>query len=91
MDRVGDEILENGGLSIDRIGERKISWIAWDKTLNSLENGGLGIGSLKAHNLSLLAKWWWSFRKEKSTLWKHVIMDFHGSSGKLGEDAKVEV
>ncbi|KAJ9542702.1 LOW QUALITY PROTEIN: hypothetical protein OSB04_029208 [Centaurea solstitialis] len=44
---------------------RKITWVAWDKTLNSIENKGLGIGSLKAINLALLAKWWWRFKTEE--------------------------
>ena len=66
-------------------GGRKIGWVAWDKILNSLENGGLGIGSLKAQNLALLAKWWWRFKVENGVLWKRVITSIHGPSGKLGE------
>ncbi|GJW45392.1 RNA-directed DNA polymerase, eukaryota, reverse transcriptase zinc-binding domain protein [Tanacetum coccineum] len=35
----------------------KVAWIAWDKALLPRTNGGLGIGSLKPSNQSLLAKW----------------------------------
>ncbi|GKC15546.1 hypothetical protein Tco_1012328 [Tanacetum coccineum] len=63
---------------------RKISWIAWDKVLSSSEFGGLNIGSLKALNWSLLAKWWWSFKTEKNSLWKKVVCSFNGSDRNLG-------
>ncbi|GKE18873.1 hypothetical protein Tco_1426450 [Tanacetum coccineum] len=62
----------------------KISWIAWNKVLSSSEFGGLNIGSLKAMNWSLLAKWWWRFKSEKNSLWKKVVCSFHGSNGNLG-------
>lgn len=35
--------------------------------------GMLGIGSLKASNLALLAKWWQMYKKETSSLWVNVI------------------
>ena len=38
-------------------GERKISWVIWDIILNSLEQSGLGVGSLQALNTALLYKW----------------------------------
>ncbi|GKC60043.1 hypothetical protein Tco_1087641 [Tanacetum coccineum] len=63
---------------------RKISRIAWDKVLSSSEFGGLNIGSLKAPNWSLLAKWRWCFKTEKNSLWKKVVCSFHGSDGNLG-------
>ncbi|GJV44463.1 reverse transcriptase domain, reverse transcriptase zinc-binding domain protein [Tanacetum coccineum] len=52
--------------------------------LSSSEFGGLNIGSLKALNWSLLAKWWWRFKTEKNSLWKKVVCSFHGSDGNLG-------
>ena len=70
---------------------KKITWVAWDKTINSLDNGGLGIGSLRTHNLALLAKWWWRFKTEEDLLWKKVVTAIHGPSGKLGESSKVGV
>ncbi|GKF04752.1 reverse transcriptase domain, reverse transcriptase zinc-binding domain protein, partial [Tanacetum coccineum] len=45
---------------------------------------GLNIGSLKALNWSLFAKWWWRFKTEKNSLWKKVVCSFHGSDGNLG-------
>ncbi|KAJ9558649.1 LOW QUALITY PROTEIN: hypothetical protein OSB04_013263 [Centaurea solstitialis] len=66
-------------------GSQKINWVAWSKTINSLESGGLGIGSLYEHNMALLAKWWWRFKTEHDALWKKVITALHGSSGGLGE------
>lgn len=36
--------------------ERKIVWIAWDKVLALLKNGGLGVGSLHASNKAILNK-----------------------------------
>ena len=65
-------------------GNRKICWVAWEKTLNSLDKGGLGIGSLRAQNMALLAKWWCRFRNEDNSLWKSVIIALHGPSGSLG-------
>ncbi|GJR33682.1 putative RNA-directed DNA polymerase, eukaryota, reverse transcriptase zinc-binding domain protein [Tanacetum coccineum] len=56
--------------------ERKIAWIAWDKVISPLNQGGLGIGSLKISNQSLLAKWWWRFLNEENALWRKVIFCF---------------
>ncbi|PWA85806.1 RNA-directed DNA polymerase, eukaryota, Reverse transcriptase zinc-binding domain protein [Artemisia annua] len=41
----------------------------------------LGIGSLKASNQSLLAKWWWRFRNQDTAIWCKVICSIHGDSG----------
>ena len=72
-------------------GDRKIYWVAWEKILNSLDNGGLGIGSLQAHNTALLAKWWWRFKTDANALWRNVITAIHGTTGGLGEEIKVGV
>ncbi|GJU71070.1 RNA-directed DNA polymerase, eukaryota, reverse transcriptase zinc-binding domain protein [Tanacetum coccineum] len=40
--------------------QRGISWVKWDSILADAKNGGLGVGSLLAKNLSLLGKWKWS-------------------------------
>ncbi|GJW68642.1 putative RNA-directed DNA polymerase, eukaryota, reverse transcriptase zinc-binding domain protein [Tanacetum coccineum] len=58
--------------------EKKISWIAWDKVTSPRNMGGLGIGSLKASNQSLLAKWWWRIRNEEHALWSKVICSLYG-------------
>ncbi|XP_035836174.1 uncharacterized protein LOC110935680 [Helianthus annuus] len=38
---------------------------------------GLGFGSLRDANLSMLAKWWWRFTTEKDNLWRRVIWSIH--------------
>ncbi|PWA91209.1 RNA-directed DNA polymerase, eukaryota, Reverse transcriptase zinc-binding domain protein [Artemisia annua] len=47
----------------------------------SFENGGLGIGSIKAKNLRLLGKWRRRFHNEKEALWCKVITGVHGNEG----------
>lgn len=37
--------------------ENKIYWIAWNKVLAPIKNGGLGIGSLQGSNYAMRAKW----------------------------------
>ncbi|KAD3642016.1 hypothetical protein E3N88_31240 [Mikania micrantha] len=39
--------------------------------------GSLGIGCLRDINLSLLAKWWWRFKKEPFSLWARVVGGIH--------------
>ncbi|GKB61275.1 reverse transcriptase domain, reverse transcriptase zinc-binding domain protein [Tanacetum coccineum] len=38
-------------------GEKGIVWVKWKSILVSFDKGGLGVGSVHAKNLSLLAKW----------------------------------
>lgn len=59
--------------------EKKVSWIAWNDMIASKEAGGLGIGSLKALNLALMAKWWWRVKTEKDALWVQLISAIHGT------------
>ncbi|GJT05143.1 putative RNA-directed DNA polymerase, eukaryota, reverse transcriptase zinc-binding domain protein [Tanacetum coccineum] len=61
----------------------KIAWIAWDKVISPLKDGGLDIGSLRVSNLSLLAKWWWRFLCETSSIWASIIKSIHGQHGGL--------
>nr|KAJ0226574.1 hypothetical protein LSAT_V11C100039920 [Lactuca sativa] len=65
-------------------GNKGITWIAWGKTMNSNDHGGLGIGSLRAFNLALLLKWWWRFRDNSNSIWKNVITTIYGVHGGLG-------
>lgn len=69
------------------VGKKKMTWIAWKKTLASKEKGGLGIGSLKGQNMALLGKWWWKFMDSSPGLWKEVIKSLHGLDGLLRESA----
>ncbi|KAJ9560786.1 hypothetical protein OSB04_005946 [Centaurea solstitialis] len=59
---------------------KKICWVTWEKILRDKNNGGLGIGSLRALNLAMLAKWWWRERTEPSAKWLAVIRSCSGSN-----------
>ncbi|XP_024961356.1 uncharacterized protein LOC112501856 [Cynara cardunculus var. scolymus] len=65
----------------DKGGVRKISWISWSTTLADKDAGGLGISSLRALNLALLARWWWRFKLEHNHIWRLVIIALHGDDG----------
>ncbi|GKC72208.1 RNA-directed DNA polymerase, eukaryota, reverse transcriptase zinc-binding domain protein [Tanacetum coccineum] len=53
---------------------RGVNWIKWDSILTDVKQGGLGVGSLLAKNLSLLRKWKWRFHTKKEALWFRVII-----------------
>ncbi|GJS59725.1 RNA-directed DNA polymerase, eukaryota, reverse transcriptase zinc-binding domain protein [Tanacetum coccineum] len=57
---------------------KKLSWIKWSNTLSSHDKGGLGVGSLKAFNLSLLLKWRWRLMQKSNALWVQVVKFVHG-------------
>ncbi|GJR79063.1 RNA-directed DNA polymerase, eukaryota, reverse transcriptase zinc-binding domain protein [Tanacetum coccineum] len=57
---------------------RKMAWVKWPIILNSYDNGGLNIGSLKAFNLALLQKWRWRLFTSPNDLWVKVVKAFHG-------------
>ncbi|XP_022001571.1 uncharacterized protein LOC110899019 [Helianthus annuus] len=57
----------------------KMSWLAWDKVVAPVEYGGIGLGSLRDANLSLLSKWWWRFKTSCDSLWRKVVWSIHGS------------
>ncbi|GJU32047.1 RNA-directed DNA polymerase, eukaryota [Tanacetum coccineum] len=46
-----------------------MAWVKWDAILASLDQGGLGVGSLKAFNLALLQKWRWRLITKPDCLW----------------------
>ncbi|XP_024963591.1 uncharacterized protein LOC112503833 [Cynara cardunculus var. scolymus] len=60
---------------------KKIIWVKWKVTCNKMDKGGIGIGSLKALNWSLLAKWWSRFLNEEGSVWRESIKAFHGDKG----------
>ncbi|PWA94934.1 ribonuclease H protein [Artemisia annua] len=53
----------------------------------SRDFGGLGVGSIRSKNLSLLGKWRWRFLVEKEAIWKKVISKFHGVDGGFSNTA----
>ncbi|GJZ05566.1 putative RNA-directed DNA polymerase, eukaryota, reverse transcriptase zinc-binding domain protein [Tanacetum coccineum] len=63
--------------------ERKIAWVAWEKVIAPLDQGGLNIGSLKVFNQAMLSKWWWRFLNEENALWRKLIVSIHGHQGGL--------
>ncbi|PWA63752.1 reverse transcriptase domain, Reverse transcriptase zinc-binding domain protein [Artemisia annua] len=73
LDRIRMNFFWGGSLE-----DRKISWISWKDITAPLKEGGVGIGSLDACNISLLAKWWWRWKTEDLALWKQVIHAIHG-------------
>ena len=48
--------------------KKKLHLISWEKITKSKEEGGLGIQVAKPKNIALLAKLYWRFNSEKSSL-----------------------
>ncbi|GKB56445.1 putative RNA-directed DNA polymerase [Tanacetum coccineum] len=55
-----------------------------ESMLPEKNKGVLGIGSLKAKNLSLIGKWKWRFYVESEALWCKVVKSIHGPNGGFG-------
>nr|KAJ0215457.1 hypothetical protein LSAT_V11C300123840 [Lactuca sativa] len=53
--------------------QKKINWVSWKFVTAPKEIGGLGLGSLKVLNLSLITKWIWRLKVDSSGLWSKVI------------------
>lgn len=60
---------------------QKINWVAWDRIIAPREVGGLGLGSIKALNIALLAKWWWKLKNSPNSLWSKIINGIHYGAG----------
>ncbi|GJS39908.1 RNA-directed DNA polymerase, eukaryota, reverse transcriptase zinc-binding domain protein, partial [Tanacetum coccineum] len=72
---------ENGGATKRGGGDKdntNMPWVKWDTILASLDQGGLGVGSLKAFNLALLQKWRWRLITKPNSLLVKVIKAIHG-------------
>nr|GEX67515.1 putative reverse transcriptase domain-containing protein [Tanacetum cinerariifolium] len=67
-------------------GEKKITWVKWEKCLASKKLGGLGIDSIYALNLGLIFKWIWRFLCHSNDLWACVITNIYGIKGGINED-----
>ncbi|GJX13900.1 RNA-directed DNA polymerase, eukaryota [Tanacetum coccineum] len=61
-------------------GDKKVSWVAWDKVLASKKKGGLGVSSFLALNRALILKWVWRFVSQDGSLWFRVIQALYGVS-----------
>ena len=57
--------------------QKKNNWVSWQSVTAPKETGGLGLGSLRALNLSLIMKWIWLLKVENSGLWDKVIKGIH--------------
>lgn len=77
LERLRRRFLWGGGES-----SKKIHWVSWKSITAPKENGGLGVGSLRALNIALLSKWWWRLKTDKSTMWCKVITGFHNLANK---------
>lgn len=54
--------------------------VKWETVNKSIADGGLGLGSFKAKNLALLAKWGWQYMEEEDALWHKVVRSIHDKS-----------
>ncbi|GJZ27997.1 putative RNA-directed DNA polymerase [Tanacetum coccineum] len=54
-------------------------WVVPIRSFSDL--GGLGLGSFRAKNLGLLAKWQWRFLNEKDAVWNKLISSLYGPHG----------
>lgn len=57
--------------------KKKIHLVEWSIVIAPKSEGGLGVGSLFAQNITLLIKWWWRIMNDKGSLWKSVIVSIH--------------
>nr|GFB36354.1 RNA-directed DNA polymerase, eukaryota, reverse transcriptase zinc-binding domain protein [Tanacetum cinerariifolium] len=56
---------------------KKLASVKWSNILAFLDRGGIGVGSLKAFNISLLLKWKWHLFYNPNALWVHVVKAIH--------------
>ncbi|GKC71432.1 RNA-directed DNA polymerase, eukaryota [Tanacetum coccineum] len=80
------ESLRNQFFSGADLGEKKLSWVRWNKCLASKDLGGLGIRSIIGLNARLLFKWIWRFLHNSDDLWIKVIKILHGHNGGISEN-----
>lgn len=59
-------------------GEKKVAWIKWDELCRPKREGGLGYKDLISLNHALLGKWVWRFLSGEESLWKKIIISWHG-------------
>lgn len=58
-------------------GTKRINYVLWAKVVSLKEAVGLGLGSLRVKNISLIFKWWWTLRINGTILWFKVIKGLH--------------
>ncbi|GJV09941.1 putative reverse transcriptase domain-containing protein [Tanacetum coccineum] len=62
---------------------KKLAWVKWSNILASLDKGGIGVGSLKAFNMSLLLMWRLRLFHNLNALWVHVVKTIHGDEATI--------
>ena len=63
--------------------KKSICWVNWENIISPPKKvGGIGLGSIKAINLSLVTKWLWKLKNDNSALRAKVINCLHGLSGR---------
>ncbi|XP_057428588.1 uncharacterized protein LOC130722016 [Lotus japonicus] len=60
------------------VGNRKISWVAWEDLCKGVRYGGMGLGFLEWKNKALLLKWFWRFGRERDALWRRLVCAKYG-------------
>lgn len=53
--------------------QKRIHWVGWQKVIESKEEGGLGLQTVKEKNIALLTKLNWRFHTEKEAPWAEVL------------------
>lgn len=72
------ESLQRDFLWGSRQGKQKIHWVGWSNICNSVNQGGLGIRSMRELNKALFYKWLWRFGAKRSLIWKQVVSAKYG-------------
>lgn len=54
-------------------GRKAVPLVPWNTIQLPKMFGGLNVGNLHHHNLSLLFKWLWRYLNEPNALWRQVI------------------
>ncbi|KVI01510.1 Endonuclease/exonuclease/phosphatase, partial [Cynara cardunculus var. scolymus] len=64
---INDDVFSGNGRG------KKLNRVAWERVLSDKKSGGLGIGSLRALNLAMLAKCWWRERTQVQATWNAAV------------------
>ncbi|KAL6565665.1 hypothetical protein OROHE_004720 [Orobanche hederae] len=71
-------------------GEKRVTWVGWDKVCKSEKEGGLGVKNLGRLNKALLSKWVWKFLRDRDCLWVRVVNSRFGDLERNSSGTVVE-
>nr|GEW25126.1 RNA-directed DNA polymerase, eukaryota, reverse transcriptase zinc-binding domain protein [Tanacetum cinerariifolium] len=77
-----NEVLETVVKSLKSL-RASFFWGSSEDILAFLDKGGIGIGSLKSFNMSLLLKWRWHLFHNSNALWVYVVKAIHGDEASI--------